>query len=163
MRRLSELRPSISNCTCAHTHAHTRTHAHTHTHTHTRTHAHTHTCTHTFSHAYSSPLPGDYGVKLHFAKCGTNTPWTFSEALNTLFIKPGDDFAVTFKFATPPPPQCFVRAMVCYGDPVHIQKLGVVTVTPHRDKSDKGGKLGNTAVLAVCLYTHSMLLHVYGC
>jgi len=94
----------------------------------------------------SSPLLGDYGFKLHFTKCGTNTPWTFSEALNTLFIKPGDDFAVTFKFATPPPPQCFVRALVCYGDPVHIQKLGVVTVTPHRDKGCKGGKLDNTAV-----------------
>ena len=115
----------------------TRTHTftHTHTHSHTLSHTHTHTCIH------SSPFPGDYGFKLLFAE-GHNAskPWTFSKPLQTLFIKPGVDFAVTFTFDTPPPPQCFVRALVCYGDPLHVQKLGPITNCVRCHDKDSTGR-----------------------
>ena len=107
---------------------------------------------HTHVHIHVHVAHGDYGFKLHFAEYGSTTPWTFSQALNTLFIKPGDDFAVTFKFAAPPPPGCYVRALVCYGDPVHIQKLGVVTMAPYRDKGSKGGGLQLLTFTNVHLY-----------
>lgn len=80
---------------------------------------------------FSTPDPGRHGFQVCFSKEAEssvrNSPLRFYQDSRTLVVRRAYDFAVTFKLDTPLPPNCLMRVLVSYKDPVQTRSHGPIT------------------------------------
>ena len=105
-------------------------------------------------HTHSTPNPGQYGFRAKFVESQDartrGNIWAYLEELNTLVVQPKCDFPVTFAMDKPLPPNCHVRAVMCFKHTSDIQRYGPVTrCIDHleKDKSECMPSVGQCSIL----------------